>query len=128
MSKKNVTLLSAPCLTDGIDCKECDEPLSLVKGVISETPVLVFSKSYCPFCTKTKNAFEKAGIPYTLVELDHVKRGPEIQAALTKLTGQRTVPNVFIGKQHIGGASDTLEGLASGKLGPLLKEAGVERK
>lgn len=32
--------------------------------------------------------------------------GPKIQAALLDLTGQRTVPNIFIGQQHMGGNSD----------------------
>lgn len=32
--------------------------------------------------------------------------GSELQAALLELTGQRTVPNIFIGKQHVGGSDD----------------------
>ncbi|CAI0456174.1 unnamed protein product [Linum tenue] len=51
--------------------------------------------------------------------------GAEIQAALAQLTGQRTVPNVFIGGKHIGGCDDTMALNKSGKLVPLLTEAGA---
>lgn len=33
--------------------------------------------------------------------------GVEIQSALAEWTGQRTVPNVFIGGKHIGGCDGT---------------------
>lgn len=49
--------------------------------------------------------------------------GSAIQAALAELTGQRTVPNIFIAKQHIGGNSD-LQG-KKGQLPSLLKDAGA---
>jgi glutaredoxin len=38
--------------------------------------------------------------------LDEIDDGAEIQDALYELTGQRTVPNIFIGGEHIGGNSD----------------------
>lgn len=49
--------------------------------------------------------------------------GPEVQAALHQWTGQRTVPNVFIGGQHIGGCDSTVAKHKEGKLVPLLQEA-----
>ena len=42
--------------------------------------------------------------------------GSEIQEALYELTGQKTVPNVFIGGEHIGGNSDVQELSSSDKL------------
>lgn len=51
--------------------------------------------------------------------------GSALQDALEQLNGQRTVPNVYIGQQHIGGNSE-VQGLdKSGELQPLLKKAGV---
>jgi thioredoxin-related protein len=43
---------------------------SLMEKSISENEVMVFSKSYCPYCTKTKNALEGLGIKYGVLELD----------------------------------------------------------
>ena len=50
--------------------------------------------------------------------------GSDIQTALQQLTKQRTVPNIFINKKHIGGNSD-LQKLSTGQLKGLLKEAGA---
>ena len=47
--------------------------------------------------------------------------GSEIQAALKEITSQSTVPNIFIGQQHIGGNSDLQA--KKGELPTLLKEA-----
>ncbi|PNX92883.1 glutaredoxin c1 [Trifolium pratense] len=51
--------------------------------------------------------------------------GGEIQAALADWTGQRTVPNVFIGGKHIGGCDSVLEKHRAGQLVPLLNDAGA---
>ena len=65
--------------------------------------VVVYSKSYCPFCTKTKSLFDSLGVSYTAIELDEVDGGDAIQATLLDITGQRTVPNVWVGGKHLGG-------------------------
>lgn len=57
------------------------------------------------------------------MELDTAEDGSEIQEALYELTGQKTVPNVFIGGQHIGGNSDVQELKIAGKLEPKIKAA-----
>ena len=49
--------------------------------------------------------------------------GSAIQDALEEMTGQRSVPNVFINHKHIGGNSDLQA--KKGELGGLLKEAGA---
>ena len=49
--------------------------------------------------------------------------GSDIQAALKEITGQSSVPNIFIGQKHIGGNSDLQE--KKGDLPELLKDAGA---
>ena len=44
---------------------------------------------------------------------------------LFELTGQETVPNIFIGGKHIGGNSDLQDGLKKGSVQTKLREAGV---
>lgn len=66
----------------------------------------MFSKSYCPYCNSTKKLLNEAGAKYYAIELDQVDDGNDIQAALQEISGQRTVPNIFIAKKHIGGNSD----------------------
>ena len=82
--------------------------------------VVVFSKTFCPFCRKTKNLFLDKGIDAKVIELDKMDNGDAIQDALLELSGQRTVPNVFIKGNHLGGNDDTQKAAREGKLEEML--------
>jgi glutaredoxin 3 len=105
----------------------------------------VFSKSYCPYCKASKDLLNSFDAKFTTVELDKESKCPSssdsdllieanvflggtgdgsaIQDALQEITGQRTVPNIFINKKHIGGNSDLQA--KKNELEALLKEAGA---
>jgi len=57
--------------------------------------------------------------PY-VVELDTREDGRDIQNVLLDLVGRRTVPQVFVNGQHVGGADDTVNALSNGQLEKLL--------
>ncbi|CZS77601.1 unnamed protein product [Fusarium graminearum] len=94
-----------------------------VQQLIDNNSVVVFSKSYCPYCKQTKKTLDDLNTEYELLELDEVSDGSALQDALEKISGQRTVPNVYIKQQHIGGNSDLQSLNSGGKLKNLLKEA-----
>eukprot|EP00600_Ochromonadales_sp_CCMP1393_P007445 CAMPEP_0174962924 /NCGR_PEP_ID=MMETSP0004_2-20121128/5041_1 /TAXON_ID=420556 /ORGANISM="Ochromonas sp., Strain CCMP1393" /LENGTH=99 /DNA_ID=CAMNT_0016211485 /DNA_START=129 /DNA_END=428 /DNA_ORIENTATION=+ len=87
---------------------------TLTDAAIKENKVMVFSKSYCPFCLKTKMTLDGLGITYGVLELDKMDEGTDIQAELLSMTGQRTVPNVFVKGKHVGGNDDTQAAIKSG--------------
>ncbi|KAL2022406.1 hypothetical protein VTK56DRAFT_5473 [Thermocarpiscus australiensis] len=97
--------------------------------LIDDNAVMVFSKSYCPYCNNTKRILDGLKAKYAAYELNEESDGEAIQAALHQMTGQRTVPNIFIGRVHIGGNSDLEAVVKNGKDGKkieeLLKEAGA---
>lgn len=82
------------------------ETISQVENLIKTKPVFVASKSYCPYCSATKRLLSEVYPEAYILELDQMDEGNEIQAILAQITGQRTVPNVFIKGKHIGGNSD----------------------
>lgn len=45
---------------------------SKAQSIIDENPVVVFSKSYCPYCKATKSLLNEKGAKYFLMELDQV--------------------------------------------------------
>jgi glutaredoxin 3 len=59
-------------------------------------------------------------IPAKIIELDTMDNGSEVQAALLDISGQRTVPNVFIKGKHLGGNDDSQAAARSGKLQEML--------
>ncbi|KAI0307639.1 thioredoxin-like protein [Multifurca ochricompacta] len=84
----------------------------LVDQTISENRVVIFSKSYCPYCKSAKDLFSTRfpNVDVKIMELDLRHDGSEIQEYLQQLTTQRTVPNIFINQKHIGG-NDNLQAL-----------------
>ena len=80
-----------------------DDPSAAVAQHIKDNSVMVFSKTTCPFCLKLKSTFKQNRIDFTAVELDTMgPMGSDMQKALLDLSGQKTVPNVFISGKHIG--------------------------
>ena len=78
-------------------------------GEAAKAEVLIFSKSSCPYCHKVKTLFRQLDKPFETVELDSLRNGPQVQQELAQISGQRTVPNVFVGDKHIGGCDDTFD-------------------
>ena len=63
-----------------------------IKLKISSNNVVVYSKTYCPFCKKAKSALEDAGLKeYVVIELDEIEDGAAFQDALQQITGARSV-------------------------------------
>ncbi|RAL09930.1 glutaredoxin [Aspergillus homomorphus CBS 101889] len=94
------------------------------QNLINENGVVVFSKSYCPYCVASKRFLEKLGAEFKVLELDQTPDGQAIQDALQEITSQRTVPNIFIGQKHIGGNSD-LQSQNPAQLKKMLTDAGA---
>lgn len=76
--------------------------------------VVIFSKSYCPYCLRAKQSLIRIGIFPVVVELDERSDGLPIQQALLRRTGQRTVPSVWLDGKHIGGSDDVVAGVRTG--------------
>lgn len=69
-----------------------EEIKSWINEEISSNRVVIFSKTYCPYCRKAKDAFQAAGLEkYTLYELDEREDGDAILDVLRDMTGARTV-------------------------------------
>ncbi|EPX72947.1 glutaredoxin Grx1 [Schizosaccharomyces octosporus yFS286] len=77
-----------------------------VDTTIANNDVVVFAKTYCPYCHATEKVIADEKIKAKIIQLDTLDNGDEIQAYLLKKTGQRTVPSVFIHQKHVGGNSD----------------------
>ncbi|CAK7345590.1 unnamed protein product [Dovyalis caffra] len=89
---------------------------TFVKKTISSHQIVIFSKSYCPYCKRAKGVFKELNQKPHVIELDQREDGHDIQDALGEIFGRRTVPQVFIDGKHIGGSDDTMEAYESGEL------------
>ncbi len=80
--------------------------------------VEIYTWSSCPFCIRAKGLLKKKGITYQEYCIDGDEDGRDVMAARSK--GRRSVPQVFINDQHIGGCDDLHTLDARGKLDSLL--------
>lgn len=111
--------------SSGASKEELASAADKAKEVASSAPVVVFSKTYCGYCQRVKRLLTQLGVSYKVVELDKEGDGDVVQSALADWTGLRTVPNVFIGGNHIGGCDSVTEKHQAGQLVPLLRSAGA---
>ncbi|KAH6779480.1 Glutaredoxin family protein [Perilla frutescens var. hirtella] len=113
-----VSLLTASYSTS-VEAKP-KSPAAFVKKTISSHSIVIFSKSYCPYCKRAKAVFKELQQEPYVVELDERDDGGKIQDALSEIVGRRTVPQVFINGKHLGGSDDTVEAYENGELAKLL--------
>ena len=79
--------------------------------------VRLYSTQVCPYCIRAKLLLRERGIEFEEIDVtgDH-----ELRQWLVETTGRRTVPQIFIGDEAIGGFDDLRELDRSGELGKKL--------
>jgi glutaredoxin 3 len=82
-------------------------------------PVIVYSTRICPYCVRAKALLDSKHVPYAeiLVDVDTEKR-----AEMMQKSGQRTVPQIFVGETHVGGYDELYALDRDGKLDSLLSD------
>lgn len=83
------------------------------------TKIEIYSKSYCPYCQRAKATLNDLGLAYEEFE---ITKSQVLSQEMRKRSGRKTVPQIFINNQHIGGGDDFHHALASGALTHLISE------
>ena len=96
----------------------------------SVSPVVLFALEWCEFCWSVRKMFAEYEIPYRSVDLDSVayqdgNRGGNIRKVIEQRTGLKTIPQVYVGGIHVGGASETFDAVKDGSFQKMLEENSV---
>lgn len=122
-------LVRAKAIDEDVGNEEspCDDLTreACITQLVNDYPVVVFSKPSCPHCRKALEALALEGLTkqsksLRVIDIKSMPDMTQIQDALERMTGFRTVPNVFVGGKSIGGGSDTVQLQRSGELGAML--------
>ncbi|MEM8563787.1 MAG: pyridoxal-phosphate dependent enzyme [Pseudomonadota bacterium] len=110
--------------------KKDEAVASYFDQVLQPDSVVMFSLEWCEFCWTLRRYFDAAGIPFQSVDLDSVEMqkddlGVALRSELRRRLGIGTIPQVFVGGQHVGGCSDVIEAYENGRMQRLLSECGV---
>lgn len=81
------------------------------------TDVVIYTTSYCPFCIRAKALLESKQLKYREIPVDN---DPQQRQEMAQKAGSRTVPQIWINQQHIGGCSDLMALDRSGELARII--------
>ncbi|MDK4574147.1 glutaredoxin 3 [Kingella kingae] len=83
--------------------------------------IKMYTGAFCPYCTMAKQFLLQLGVQQ--IEEIRVDKNPDEFANMQQITGQRSVPQIFIGDTHVGGFTDLYALHQKGELMPLLSDA-----
>ncbi|HEY7773944.1 MAG TPA: glutaredoxin 3 [Marinagarivorans sp.] len=83
--------------------------------------VTVYSKQFCPYCVMAKRLLDSKGVSFDEIKVDS---DPVMLKKMMVESGQRTVPQVWIGRTHVGGYDELAELERKGQLDALLAQEG----
>ncbi|MEM1110715.1 MAG: glutaredoxin 3 [Pseudomonadota bacterium] len=66
-------------------------------------PVKIYSTRFCPYCVRAKQLLDSKKVAYTDIDVD---QSQALRQEMMTLSGRRTVPQIWIGEQHVGGYDD----------------------
>ena len=82
--------------------------------------ILIYTSTICPYCIMAKRLLDKKGATYNELNID-IK--PRLRKEMMQRTNRRTVPQIYIGEQHIGGFDELYALDKNKRLDPLLVAA-----
>lgn len=80
--------------------------------------VVIYTTAICPFCINAKRLLQSKGVGFDERPVDGK---PGLRQRMMQKSGQRTVPQIWIGQQHVGGYSELWALDKSGKLDQMLR-------
>lgn len=78
----------------------------------------IYTTKYCPYCVRAKMLLQQKNATFTEYAID---KTPKLRKEMMARSRAHTVPQIFIGKQHIGGCDELYALERKGQLDKLLK-------
>ena len=107
------------------------DAVAFVDDVIGNNLVTMFALEWCEFCWSVRKLFARLGIDYESVDLDSVAfqkggLGGKIRAVLKDRIGSPTIPQIYIGGQHVGGCTELFDAMREGRMQQMLDTCGAD--
>lgn len=82
--------------------------------------VVMYSTRFCPYCVRAKSLLDSKKVDYTDIGVDG---RTDLRHEMIERSGRYTVPQIWIGEQHVGGFDDLAQLERQGRLDELLSLA-----
>jgi glutaredoxin 3 len=84
--------------------------------------ITLYTTRFCPYCVRAKQLLDAKGASYVEIAVDHE---PERRLEMMERSGRHTVPQIWIGEQHVGGCDELYLLERQGKLDALLSSSAM---
>ncbi|MDF1628775.1 MAG: glutaredoxin 3 [Alcanivoracaceae bacterium] len=81
--------------------------------------IVMYSTPWCPFCVRAKRLLRDKGVAVTDID---ISGGGDLRQEMIQRSGQRTVPQIWIGERHVGGCDELYALERQGQLDSLLAQ------
>ncbi|HCH19907.1 MAG: glutaredoxin 3 [Cellvibrionales bacterium] len=79
----------------------------------------IYTTQICPYCTAAKQLLNSKALRFDEIKVDN---NPSLRAEMERLSGQYTVPQIWISGSHVGGYTDLVAFDRSGRLEAMLDD------
>ena len=84
---------------------------------LTMTAITIYTSTYCAYCTAAKNLLQSRDYEFEEINMEGDR---ELMLEIMQKSGQRTVPQIFVGEKSIGGYQELLASTASGEFDALV--------
>ncbi len=81
-------------------------------------PVVLYTTRYCPYCIRAKQLLTSKGVEYQEIAVDNE---PQLREEMMQKSGRYTVPQIWIGEEHVGGCDELYLLERQGRLDAMLQ-------
>lgn len=87
---------------------------------MTKAAITLYVTGWCPYCQRAKQLLTQKSLVFNEINVDD---DAEFRREMMARSGQRTVPQIFIGDKHVGGCDDLFALDCSGELDRLIQGA-----
>jgi len=85
---------------------------------VTDAEIVMYSTGWCGFCQRARALLNRTGLAFRDIDIE---QDPALRAAMVARSGQRSVPQIFIGSRHVGGFDELLALERAGELDTSLR-------
>ena len=87
---------------------------------MTQPPITLYVTAWCPYCQRAKQLLTEKKLVFTEIDVDS---DAKLRQEMNARSGRRTVPQIFIGENHVGGCDDLIALEGRGELDRLIEGA-----
>jgi cysteine synthase A len=106
-----------------------NEAIAEVQAIVNnqQEPVVMFALEWCEFCWSVRKIFDKYNVKYKSIDIDSVEymdqdRGKKMRTVLEQQNNWKTLPQIYIGHEFIGGCTDLFDSINDGRFADLMQK------